>query len=637
VVVPTKRGRLIKAVAYIRMSTDEQSLSPEQQREALIRFAAERGYEIVKWYEDAGMSASKGDEERIAYQQLLIDSNALQWQAVLCWDTSRFTRNHPAEAMVGHNILRKNGVWLDTVQDGKIDWGTFEGFFKSVLKGWSDHEFALKVGGGSMRGRMLTFHCGGYAYGAIPYGYNREYRRGPERRIVPRGQHSKNEKGWMQFLAVVEEEAAVVERIFRWFVTDDKSLAEIARLLNSECVPGPGRGKDSEWNVENVKSRLTCPAYARISRVGAPPKRKRKRLGHFAAEERLGDWPAIVERDLFDAAQAKLARNCHPRAGQVDGQRRDAQAQEKRSGLLQGIARCAHCGQALHKDPSGRKDDPRGDKYRCANPSRGTKTGCGSWTCRESDLMPVVTAELVKAIDDATLAQLQARPDEPTRISNEEVLRAHLASLEERVGKAADAFLDPGVSQTMKKALEARVEQLEADIEDTKQRLAAVELAQDMGGIERFRAWWEQVRPQLLLLAADGTVSAVEWSAVESVPAPWESLGQLAEPVSGKPTAPADAHLLFAAGGGMVAGAVLDGAGPGTIDTIIADRGKLRGLLKRLGVKVFVRWRPATEADLAAGTGRGRRRKWVLDSVRLIGGTCQALQVSTWPSAGFGR
>src|SRR5262245_35874619 len=123
----------IKAVAYLRMSTDDQSLSPEQQRREVQEFADRNGYEIVRWYVGEGISASKCDERRLEYQQLLIDSSSGEWQAVLCWSTSRFTRNHPHEAATGKKILRSNGVYLDTVKEGRIDWNTFEGVMKDTL------------------------------------------------------------------------------------------------------------------------------------------------------------------------------------------------------------------------------------------------------------------------------------------------------------------------------------------------------------------------------------------------------------------------------------------------------------------------------------------------------------------------
>src|SRR5579884_248251 len=243
--------RLIPAVAYIRMSHDDQSLSPEQQRREIQEYADRYGYQIIRWYSDEGVSASKGDEIRAEYQKLLNDSNSGDFKAVLAWSTSRFTRNHPLEAATGKKILRANNIWLDTVKEGKIDWNTFEGVLKDTLFNLLDHKYSVDLGRDSLRGRRNTFLTGGYPYGQIPYGYNHRYIHGSEGKVVPRGTKTKNLRGWIASLSVVEEEAKVVCRIFDLFVNHDKSLCAIARLLNRDGIPGPGRGKNAVWTVQN--------------------------------------------------------------------------------------------------------------------------------------------------------------------------------------------------------------------------------------------------------------------------------------------------------------------------------------------------------------------------------------------------
>jgi predicted site-specific integrase-resolvase len=48
-----ERGR---AAAYVRMSTDLQQYSTENQLSAIMRFASARGFEVVRVYEDMGKS-----------------------------------------------------------------------------------------------------------------------------------------------------------------------------------------------------------------------------------------------------------------------------------------------------------------------------------------------------------------------------------------------------------------------------------------------------------------------------------------------------------------------------------------------------------------------------------------------------
>jgi site-specific DNA recombinase len=594
------QAKRIKAVAYLRASDDEQALSPQQQRREIEEYADWQGYEILRWYVDEGLSASQGqegDELRVEYQRLLMDSNAREWEAVLCWSTNRFTRNRPHEAALGKTILRANGVYLDTVKEGRIDWATFEGMVKDMLFNLLDYKSAVDLGRESLRGRRHTFELGGYPYGSIPYGYKHLYVSGAERREVPRGTKTKNLRGWVHHLAVVEEEAEVVRRIFDLYVNQDKSLAAIADILNRDGVPGPGfpmkrrRGRPiirtgpSVWTDQSVRRRLATGAYVGLSTIGGqkPPRKYKRTHNQLEREERLGNWPAIVDRDIWDRAQAKR---------QAKG---TGQVYEGRSGDLQGILRCGHCGYVLHKENPRKATDTRGDKYRCGSPAKGRPVECRRWTCYEAEMLPVIARELVKMVDEETVRKLEAGPDAPVKISNAEVLRAHLASLKERIGHAAEAFLDKDLSPTMRKALEAKVGEYEADADETRKRLDALHAAKNPDGTERFLEWWSQALDGLIVLGRNGSVVMAANSF--SNPSPSAEKGSLNTreativPSPGRP--------------------------------VRVDIDKLCGLLKRLGAEVRVFWRrPTAEERQARRRGRGhgcpgRLPEWVVDHRKL--------------------
>lgn len=55
-----------RAVAYLRVSTDEQHLGPEAQRAAIQRWADAHGVTVVAWHEDHGVSGGAALERRPA-------------------------------------------------------------------------------------------------------------------------------------------------------------------------------------------------------------------------------------------------------------------------------------------------------------------------------------------------------------------------------------------------------------------------------------------------------------------------------------------------------------------------------------------------------------------------------------------
>ncbi len=70
------------AVAYVRMSSDKQEASPNQQREEIIKLAKREGYRIIRWYTDKAISGD-ATEKRVQFQQMIQDAEAGEFAAVL--------------------------------------------------------------------------------------------------------------------------------------------------------------------------------------------------------------------------------------------------------------------------------------------------------------------------------------------------------------------------------------------------------------------------------------------------------------------------------------------------------------------------------------------------------------------------
>ena len=80
----------MKAVAYVRVSTKEQD--ENVQRDAIEKFAKERGIEIVKWYIDKGESGAKLFHERPEAQKLLEELKSIRPEAIIVFAIDRVGR-----------------------------------------------------------------------------------------------------------------------------------------------------------------------------------------------------------------------------------------------------------------------------------------------------------------------------------------------------------------------------------------------------------------------------------------------------------------------------------------------------------------------------------------------------------------
>lgn len=117
--------------------------------------------------------------------------------------------------------------------------------------------------------------------------------------------------------------AAVVTQIFAWY-TDPctpVSLYWVAQRLSEEQIPTPS-GK-THWNVASVRGILRSQAYVGMAYWGrtrlAPARRRKSALrpvGPGVSQQPAppAEWlpipvPAIISRETFDVAQARLERN----------------------------------------------------------------------------------------------------------------------------------------------------------------------------------------------------------------------------------------------------------------------------------------------------------------------------------------
>jgi DNA invertase Pin-like site-specific DNA recombinase len=84
---------LVPVAQYVRMSTEDQQFSIENQKTAIQEYAARHGFLIVKTYADAGKSGVIA-KNRPALRELLKDvvSGNTEYKAVLVYDVSRWGR-----------------------------------------------------------------------------------------------------------------------------------------------------------------------------------------------------------------------------------------------------------------------------------------------------------------------------------------------------------------------------------------------------------------------------------------------------------------------------------------------------------------------------------------------------------------
>jgi site-specific DNA recombinase len=295
------------AAIYLRQSLDATGdrLAVDRQREDCRRIVEQRGWQLAGEYVDNSISASDSKKNRPGYNALVEAYKAGGFDALVCWDLDRLTRQP-----------RQLEDW--------IDYATDRGLILVTANGEAD----LSTDGGRMFARIKA----SVARAEIERKAARQ-----RRAALQRSEHGKPPQGvrltgYTTKGEIVESEAESVREIFARFAAGD-SLRGLAQYLHDAGVPTRHGG---QWSQKSVRNILTNPRYAGRAIYQGQPTGKN------------GTWKPLVEPTEFDLVQARLS-----------DPRRRTQVGTDRKHLGSGLYRCSVCGARVRAWS--------GNRYRCPN------------------------------------------------------------------------------------------------------------------------------------------------------------------------------------------------------------------------------------------------------------------------------
>jgi len=137
-----KAGSPTVAVAYIRVSTDEQRLGPEAQRASIEAWARTSGVTVAAWCVDAGVSGAAAPGERPALTGALaaLTSNGAGLLVVAKRD--RLARDVVLAAMIERAAVSSGARVVSAAGEGNGE-GPADAFMRTVIDGAAQYERAL--------------------------------------------------------------------------------------------------------------------------------------------------------------------------------------------------------------------------------------------------------------------------------------------------------------------------------------------------------------------------------------------------------------------------------------------------------------------------------------------------------------
>lgn len=301
----------VRAAQYVRMSTDHQRYSTENQADAIAAYADRRGLEIVRTYADegrSGLNIAGRDSLRLLIDD--IQNGSSDYQAVLVYDVSRWGRFQDADESAYYEfICRRAGITVHYCaeqfeNDGSLS-ATIIKNMKRAMAGEYSRELSAKVFAGQCRLVTLGYRQGGVA----GYGLRRQLvdDRGDPKAALARGEHKSLQTDRVVLVPGPSDEVETVRRIYRLFVVQRRSEREIATILNEE---GSTTDLGRPWTravVHQIVSNEKYVGHNVYNRISC--KLKGKRVVNEPEMWVRGDgaFEPVVEPDFHDAAQRILA------------------------------------------------------------------------------------------------------------------------------------------------------------------------------------------------------------------------------------------------------------------------------------------------------------------------------------------
>ena len=414
---------------YARLSRDDErigeSVSIENQKELLGRYAREQGWNIFDYYCDDGVSGTTFD--RPEFNRLVQDATDKKINLVLCKDLSRLGRDYIEAGRYTDFVFPSLGCRFIALNDG-VDTLQKNNEMLVIIKNVMNDLYARDTSSKIKAVKQSTFKSGKYVGCYAPLGY-------------------KKSEADKHILEIDPVTAPVVKHIFDMRLQGD-SFRKIATQLNAEGVPAPRtfyymatgreniRSKSPYWNDTTVKTILRNEVY-----LGHMVQNKTGTVSyknHKQIDKPQSEWikventhEPIISQEIWDAVQKM---DDHPSRG------RTAKCGE--IPLFSGMLRCMDCGASFRfiRDYRTKRKPSSYKAYACNRYMSGGKDACTAHVINQKALVAVVLTDIRSK---AILAQknreaLKERILAMKKTSNEEktsLLKTELTALEKRLAE----------------------------------------------------------------------------------------------------------------------------------------------------------------------------------------------------------
>jgi len=265
----------IPAAQYLRMSTEHQRYSPENQAAAIQKYAETHGFTIVRTFPDDARSGLVL-KNRLGLRSLIqeVATGTPCFRAILVYDVSRWGRFQDVDESAHYEFLcRSAGAPVHYCAETFQNDGALPNTLLKAIKRSMAAEYSRELGVKILSGQRNIYQRGFRGSGGMPgYGLRRMLVSpdGAPKQLLAFGERKALMTDRVVLVPGPENEVRCVQEIYDLFVRQKYSYARIAELLNSRSIPYQN---ERRWNLHAVHQILTSPKYHGILMYGRVSRR----------------------------------------------------------------------------------------------------------------------------------------------------------------------------------------------------------------------------------------------------------------------------------------------------------------------------------------------------------------------------
>lgn len=301
----------VPAAQYLRMSTEHQQYSLDNQADVIRQYADSHGFEVVQTYADPGKSGLVL-KHREGLAQMLKDvvGGPQPYKVVLVYDVSRWGRFQDTDESAYYEFLcKRSGIPIHYCGETFINDQTMPSVvmkaLKRVMAAEYSRDLSYKVFQGAQRINQLGFRTGG------PAGYGLRKMLcsidGKHKQLLGPAERKSIMTDRVTLVPGPPNEVECVRQIYQMII-EHKTLQEVSDELNGRGIPY----FDRKWQVSGVVGIVKNPKYMGCNVWGRCAKKlggPRVRQLEKCWTKKLLAFEPLVSEATFAAAQAALKRS----------------------------------------------------------------------------------------------------------------------------------------------------------------------------------------------------------------------------------------------------------------------------------------------------------------------------------------